>query len=135
MFRIGQVTKRLIKCKGNLYLYNPVNVLYTKEVQSQNAANHLCCIKSSIKRSLVYNGSANFESRTKRFLHFKSTKRSTTFETLYLNPTSSHTLCRNFHLSEYCRAAPILPVIGAFLARFAGPIAQLLKLMAIVAGR
>lgn len=42
---------------------------------------------------------------------------------------------RYFHTSEAQRAAPILPVIGAVLARFSGPIAKLLKLLAVLAGR
>jgi hypothetical protein len=65
--------------------------------------------------------------------HFKSPVRNARLDSLCLK--NSFILCRNFHLSEPRRAAPLLPVIGAFLARFSGPIAQLLKLMAVVVGR
>lgn len=54
-----------------------------------------------------------------------------------LNCRENHgiTLARQFHLSKPRRATPILPLIGAFLARFSGPIAQVLKLMAVIIGR
>lgn len=42
---------------------------------------------------------------------------------------------RYFHTSQARKAAPILPIIGAALARFSGPIAKFIKLLAVLAGR
>lgn len=136
----GQATKRLVfsvKWRANS---NALNFLYTcaRGVKPQNAT-HKFCQKDSIARPLLpkrcngFIGLGNFPGIQRTF-HFKtSVLRNARLKSL--NPKNSYILCRDFHLSERRRAAPILPVIGAFLARFSGPIAQLLKLMAVVAGR
>ncbi|CAB4032305.1 metalloendopeptidase OMA1, mitochondrial-like, partial [Paramuricea clavata] len=132
---MGQATKRLVFSVK--WRANALNFLYTctRGMKPQNAT-HKFCQKDSIALPLLpkrFNGLGNFPGIQRTF-HFKtSVLRNARLKSL--NPTNSYILCRDFHLSERRRAAPILPVIGAFLARFSGPIAQLLKLMAVVAGR
>ncbi len=131
-FAAGQVTRRLaisVKWRANS---TALNFLYARGVKPQNATSNFCRNDSIPLALLPKNGSANFQIPTRTF-HFKSPVRNARLDSLCLK--NSFILCRNFHLSEPRRAAPLLPVIGAFLARFSGPIAQLLKLMAVVVGR
>lgn len=132
MFRC---TKRLafgMKWRGNS---NAFNLIYTRGTKLDNIASNFVR-KDPILQPKRFNGLGNFMNITgTQRIHFQIPVRNVKSESLSLNPAKTYILCRSFHLSESRRAAPILPVIGAFLARFSGPIAQLLKLMAVVAGR
>ena len=139
MFRtaVCEATKRwgvFVKWRGNYYR-DLAKLFCTQGVKSYKVTNNFArndsiFVPFPLKR---FNGSAL--SGTKRVFHFRAQLRNPGIDALCLKPKKSPIVCRNFHLSEPRRAAPILPVIGAFLARFSGPIAQFLKLMAVVAGR
>ncbi|XP_028409656.1 metalloendopeptidase OMA1, mitochondrial-like [Dendronephthya gigantea] len=126
-------TRHITKAKGFL-LYtkcstnrNVFNLLYTKPGDSSHSTFRSIPTGILTKR---FNGTANFHRFTTlshKTIHRQSPP--------ILSPKHISISCRNFHLSERRTAAPLLPVIGAFLARFSGPISQLLKLLAVFAGR
>ena len=128
MFRC---TKRIwtfgMKWQGNS---NVFNFMYTRGTKLENVTSNF-----GRKEPILQNKRFMNLIRNQRIFLFKTPVRNIKLESLSLQPEKRYILCRNFHLSESRRAAPILPVIGAFLARFSGPIAQLLKLMAVIAGR
>ena len=130
MFKFaGQATKRVSFSTK----WNSIALLCTREVKPQNAINHVC-IKDCISLPLLPKRPFLFGSQ--RTLYYnKGIVKNVGLNSWCLNPNHSYILRRKFHSSDPRRAAPILPVIGAFLARFSGPIAQLLKLMAVVVGR
>ena len=134
MFKFAErVTKRAC-FYSSTWRTNSTALLYTREVKPQNEIKHFyrknCSSPTLLPKG--FNGLKNFPIESERTLYLKSQVRLNSF---FFNPKNGYILCRKFHLSEPRKAAPILPVIGAFLARFSGPIAQLLKLMAVVAGR
>ena len=119
--------KRLLvytKCSANR---NVLNLLYTSEVKPGNLTLH--SLPTGIL-SKHFHGIGKFHRRitlSPKIFRGQSPP--------MLCPKHTCVSCRNFHLSERRKAAPLLPVFGAFLARFSGPISQLLKLLAIFAGR
>ena len=123
--------KRFRLSDGNVHLFTGVNALSTN-------ATHFHRTGTLSHRTSYGFTLFGFKTINPKFFQLKWPVRNITNQLhgRYKKLQDSSVVCgRYFHTSEARRAAPILPVIGAALAKFSGPIAKSLKLLAVLGGR